>query len=68
MDKDIKRFCKIIGKINKINKYLDKKRKTFYDGGYEFSNIYQSDITELEILEDEFKNILNNLNKTDEQH
>lgn len=58
IDNNIKRFCWLVSEINTINKYLDKERYNFYDGGHSFEECYENDIEELVELQNELKNLL----------
>ena len=58
IDKNIKRFCELILKINTINKELDKERVEFYHGGYSFEKCNEYKIDELVDLQNELKSLL----------
>lgn len=58
IDHNIKRFCKVVERINEINDKLDKEREEFYDGGWSFDHQYRVDIEELQGYEDEFRKLI----------
>lgn len=58
IDKNIKRFCELIEEINEVNKFIDKKRHNYYNGGYTFEEAYEYEIQKLVDLQDEVKVLL----------
>ena len=58
IDKNIKRFCELVLKINEMNCQLDKEASDFYDGGYSFEECNKSQIEELTELQNEFKTLI----------
>lgn len=60
-NKDIKRFCELTKRINKIHKEIEKESEDFYSGGYSFEEANGFLIEQLPELETEFLEILNRL-------
>lgn len=63
MNKNIKRFCQVVNYLNMLHTDLDKKLDDFYDGGKSFEEVYQLEIKEVEVLEEEFIVLLKEINK-----
>lgn len=55
IDTNIKEFCRVVTRINELNEYLDKEKKSFYDEKYSFEECYSVWINELEDLQREFR-------------
>ena len=58
VNQKIKRFCELVVEIKNANDYLDKAAYDFYSGGHTFEECYEGDIKELEVLQNEFKQLL----------
>lgn len=61
IDKNINRFCELVSEINSLNKYLNKERSNFYDGGHSFEEIEKSNIEDLVSMQTELKEIINTI-------
>lgn len=64
IDTDIKKFCRIVQRINELNQFLDEERESFYDGRHSFEECYSTQIAELEELQREFRFIFRILKVT----
>ncbi len=57
------RFCQLVKLINDKNEMLDKERDSFYDGGKSFNDIFESDLDELNCMENELLDIIQDTNR-----
>lgn len=55
---NIERLCELIFLIRDMDIYLQKGRRSFYDGGYTFEECYKSDIEDFDNWKTELKDIL----------
>ena len=62
IDNNIKRFCELVSEIKELNDYLYTERFYFYDGEFSFEECFSYDIEKLVNLQNEFRNIMINLN------
>ncbi len=60
---DISRFCVLVTEINELNDDLNKQSADFYDGGYSFEEVYQSDLAKLQTKQEELRTLLKEITK-----
>lgn len=62
-DTDISRFCELVAEINEQNLNIRKQSAGFYDGGYSFEEVYQSDLDRLRKKQEELRTLLKEITK-----